>query len=86
VLSAVGGYDSLMCGANATNCSSASALLAAEAPFYSRAACLEAYVLPGAGHDINLHLDAQKFFAVAARWSDRWVGSSRPPRSDRHSC
>ena len=76
VLVAVGRYDSLMCSLGASNCSTASTLLAAEAPFYSRAACLQAYVLPGAGHDMNLHLNAQDFYAVAARWSDRWIGSS----------
>ena len=86
VLTAVGQYDRLMCGTDATNCSTASTLLAAEAPFYSPAACLQAYVLPGAGHDINLHLNAQDFFAVAARWSDRWVGSSQPPQSDPRRC
>jgi pimeloyl-ACP methyl ester carboxylesterase len=83
VLTAVGRYDRLMCSPDATTCSSASTLLAAEAPFYSPAACLQAYVLPRAGHDMNLHLNSQDFFAVAARWSDRWVGSSRTPSTHR---
>jgi pimeloyl-ACP methyl ester carboxylesterase len=86
VLTAVGRYDRLMCSPDATNCSTAATLLAAEAAFYSPASCLQAYVLPGAGHDINLHLNARDFFAVAARWSDRWIGSSQPPRGDPRRC
>ena len=86
VLVALGRYDKLMCRSGATDCSSASSLLSAEAPFYSRGACLQTYVLPRAGHDINLHLNAPDFFAVAARWSDRWVGSSAAPTSDRRRC
>ena len=83
VLTTVGRYDRLMCGAEATNCSTSSTLLSQEAPYYNPAACLQAYVLPHAGHDMNLHLNAQDFFAVAARWSDRWVGSSRPASARR---
>jgi pimeloyl-ACP methyl ester carboxylesterase len=86
VLLAVGRYDKLMCRSDATDCSSASSLLAQEAPYYSTRACLQSFVLPGAGHDINLHRNAPDFFAVAARWSDRWVGSSAPPTSDRRRC
>jgi pimeloyl-ACP methyl ester carboxylesterase len=85
VLIAVGRYDRLMCSFDASNCSTASTLLAAEKPFYGGTKCLDAYVLPGAGHDINLHLNSQDFFRAAAAWSDRWIGSSprashlRPP-------
>ena len=75
-----------MCSRFATNCSTASTLLAAEKFFYSGTSCLEAYVLPDAGHDLNLHLNAPDFFAVAARWSDRWIGSSGSASTDRSSC
>jgi pimeloyl-ACP methyl ester carboxylesterase len=82
VLIAVGQDDSIMCGTGGTNCSTSAALLNAEAPFYSPAACLQSYVLPGAGHDLNLSLNAQSFFGVAARWADRWIASAgpEPPR------
>ncbi|MEA2272682.1 MAG: hypothetical protein QOI98_1390 [Solirubrobacteraceae bacterium] len=86
VLVAVGRYDRLMCRADPTDCSSSSSLLDSEARFYGPRACLQAYVLDRAGHDINLHLNAPDFFAVAARWADRWVGSSAAPTSDRRRC
>jgi len=86
VLIAVGRYDRLMCSRFASNCSSASTLLADERFFYSGTSCLEAYVLPGAGHDMNLHLNAPDFFTVAARWSDRWIGSSPSTNNDPSRC
>lgn len=85
VLIAVGQDDALMCvGPGADNCSSSSAFLRSEEPYYSPSSCLQAYVLPGAGHDINLSLNAQSFFHVAKRWADRWVGTSGPLK--RHRC
>lgn len=76
VLLAVGQNDSIMCGPLGTNCSTSAALLNAEAPFYgNHGTCLQAYVLPNAGHDIDLSLNAQDFFNVATRWADRWVGN-----------
>ena len=34
--------------------------------------------LPDAGHDVNLHFDAAKWFAVAVEWTQRMVGGSGP--------
>jgi pimeloyl-ACP methyl ester carboxylesterase len=84
VLIAVGQDDSIMCGTGGTNCSTSTTLLNAEAPFYNPAACLQSYVLPRAGHDINLSLNAQSFFGAAARWANRWIASTgaEPP----HNC
>jgi pimeloyl-ACP methyl ester carboxylesterase len=77
VLVAAGQRDSIMCGLLGTNCSTASTLLSAEAPFYGDPdTCLQSYVLPQAGHDINLSLDAPDFFGVANRWADRWIGTT----------
>jgi pimeloyl-ACP methyl ester carboxylesterase len=77
VLIAAGQHDSLMCAPLlGTNCSSASTLLSAEAPFYAPATCLQGYVLPGAGHDINLSSGASDFFDVTAHWLDRWIGTT----------
>lgn len=80
VLIAAGQDDRLMCvGSLATDCSSSSALLASERPYYGGNACLRAYVLPAAGHDINLAQNARDFFAVAAQWSATWVGTGDAP-------
>ncbi|MCL2585226.1 MAG: alpha/beta hydrolase [Streptosporangiales bacterium] len=79
VLLADGQDDHLMCtGVAVTDCSSSSALLASEAPYYTGTGCLSAYVLPSAGHDLNLSLNARSFFAEAVRWSDTWIGPRAP--------
>lgn len=85
VLIAAGQDDRLMCvGVGGVDCSSSASLLRSEAPFYGRAACLRAFVLPRAGHDLNLSLNAASFFAEAARWANRWVGAHAP--APRHRC
>lgn len=85
VLIAVGQDDALMCkGLGADDCANSSTFLRSEAPFYSPSACLQAYVLPKAGHVLNLSLNAQSFFRVAARWAHRWVGASGPVKA--HHC
>lgn len=74
VLIAMGQDDHILCTANvAAGCSSAAALLRHEAPFYGPRACLESYVLPGAGHDLNLALNASSFFAEVSRWANARV-------------
>ncbi|HEY7048931.1 MAG TPA: alpha/beta hydrolase [Jatrophihabitantaceae bacterium] len=85
VLVAAGQHDSIMCGLLGTNCSTSSTLLDAEAPFYGNpATCLQSYVLPRAGHDINLSVGAAGFFGVANRWANRWVGSTGA--APKHTC
>lgn len=85
VLIAVGQEDALMCtGLGADDCSSSSALLRSEGPYYQPSACLQAFVLPDAGHDLNLSLNAQAFFAVAERWANSWVGTYGPVKA--HQC
>jgi pimeloyl-ACP methyl ester carboxylesterase len=85
VLIAVGQDDALMCkGLGGDDCANSSTFLRSEAPFYSPSACLQAYVLPKAGHDLNLSLNAQSFFQVAKRWANRWVGASGPVKA--HHC
>ena len=85
VLIALGQDDGLMCvGIGADDCTSSSALARNEAPYYGHNACLRAFVLPGAGHDLNLSLNARSFFSVAARWANTWVGAHGPaPRHQR---
>ncbi|MGM1065487.1 alpha/beta hydrolase, partial [Saccharothrix sp. Mg75] len=64
VLSAVGARDAAVCGLLATDCSSASSVHAAEAPYFR--APLRTYVLPGYGHSINLAPNARDYYAAVA--------------------
>jgi pimeloyl-ACP methyl ester carboxylesterase len=73
-LIATGQYDFIFCGA-LTPCSSADVVRAREAPDFSPQACLSAYVLPDAGHDIDLERNAPDWFAAANRWVDAAAGA-----------
>jgi pimeloyl-ACP methyl ester carboxylesterase len=82
VLLANGTQDRLFCGPTLTGnvCSDAQTLLAVEAPRLGpRVPCVEAWVLPGAGHMLNTLLDAPQWFAVAQEWSTRLVGAGPGP-------
>jgi pimeloyl-ACP methyl ester carboxylesterase len=72
-LSVMGGQDGIFCGkVAAVDCSSSESLRAHEAKYYAPDTPLEAYALPGSGHDINLHRNAPDWFAVAARWMGQY--------------
>lgn len=59
----------------ATDCSSASAMLAQERPFLGpRVPRADAFLLPGSGHNLNLMPNAQVWFAAAQSWAGRTVG------------
>jgi len=73
VLVLVGDYDVAFC--TPPSCT-ASGSLAAEPGFYPADACAEAVAIPNAGHDLNLHLDAQLTFDTILEWMDRRVGSN----------
>jgi pimeloyl-ACP methyl ester carboxylesterase len=70
VLLADGQDDNLDCSASlpGVSCASAAALITREQANYAPQACLQAFVLPGAGHSINLHPGAPLWFAAANRW------------------
>ena len=69
VLLANGSQDSLFCGPPlARDCSSARALRAQEAPYFSPAARFRTYILPGAGHDIALSRKAARYRAAVRGW------------------
>ncbi len=69
VLLAVGQDDSSFCNASLSmSCDSTAAVLSREASDWSAAACLSAFVLPSSGHDINLHTNANLWFAAANDW------------------
>ena len=70
----VGQQDRLYCDSAAgLSCASAAAVLAREAAGYSAEACLSAYVVPAAGHAINLHRDAPDAYRYINGWLDRYT-------------
>ncbi|HKI00701.1 MAG TPA: alpha/beta hydrolase [Thermoanaerobaculia bacterium] len=71
VLVVVGDFDAAFC--NAPTCT-ASGSLASEPGFYPADACTEAVAIPNAGHDLNLHTNAQVTYNVVLDWMDRRVG------------
>jgi pimeloyl-ACP methyl ester carboxylesterase len=73
VLVVVGNFDAAFC--NAPSCS-ASGSLDAEPDFYPADACAEAVFIAGAGHDLNLHLQAPVTFSTVLSWMNRRVGAS----------
>ncbi|HEX7660593.1 MAG TPA: alpha/beta fold hydrolase [Pseudonocardiaceae bacterium] len=80
VLLATGQYDFIFCGA-LTPCTNATMVRDREAPAFSPQACLSAYVLPNAGHDINLELNAPDWFAAANRWTGAALAAETPSAS-----
>jgi pimeloyl-ACP methyl ester carboxylesterase len=78
VLLAVGEGDRIMCAPLGTNCSSATTLLAQEAPQFGSAPCISAVVMPGVGHDLNLHPSAPVFQAKVVAWADALAAGQCP--------
>jgi hypothetical protein len=78
VLVALGGWDELFCSPIplvASDCSSAQALRRQESLYYSPAAQLETYLLPGNyGHSFNYAPNAEEFQKRVADWAVRKVG------------
>ncbi|ARV57861.1 hypothetical protein BZZ01_03735 [Nostocales cyanobacterium HT-58-2] len=72
VLLAIGQKDNLSCIDNICNPENVPAF---EAPFFSPQAQLQTYVLPDAGHVMNLELNASLWYYAARQWSDRFVGT-----------
>lgn len=74
VLIAQGGADLLFCsGPLSSDCSGAAALYWQEAPYFCAAARLRTYVLPGAGHDVNLERNAADYRRAVADWLGQFV-------------
>jgi len=71
VMVAVGRGDTHFCGRPlGSDCTSAEALRASEAPFFPASARLHAYVLDGYGHAINYAPNAPDFHAAVLAWTD----------------
>lgn len=69
VLVVLGGGDAGLCGPLATDCTSSEGLRRSEAPYYSAAARLRAYVLPGYGHSINYAPNAPDYHRAVTQWA-----------------
>ncbi len=81
----VGQLDALGCtaggaGQAALSCANAGAVLSREQADYSPSACLSVVVLPGSGHDTNLHPQAHSWYATAGDWAGRRVGTDPAKR------
>ena len=74
VLTVIGDADSLFASWGAADCSSDAALAAFERRFYGPAATVEAMVVPGGGHDINLERTAPKAYDRMLEFVDKHVG------------
>ena len=72
VIVVVGDLDLAFC--EAPSCSE-SGSIDTEPGFYAPDACAEAVAIPGAGHDLNLHIQAPLAYDAVLEWMDRRVGS-----------
>lgn len=75
VLLANGSQDPLFCGLGGADCSSAQGLIDTEGPrLGAQVPAIQAYILAGAGHDLNYAPNAPDWFAAAQRWIGTKVG------------
>ncbi|SDG24684.1 Lysophospholipase, alpha-beta hydrolase superfamily [Lentzea fradiae] len=75
VFQAVGSRDALFCGLLALrDCSNAASLRAQEALYYRPQAQLRTYVLPGAGHSLALHRNAEDYRDATRSWLSSTLG------------
>jgi pimeloyl-ACP methyl ester carboxylesterase len=89
VLTLLGSNDLPTCGPSTTggnfDCSSASAIVAQETPFYSPGAKVHACLIPGAGHDLSLARNHRLQVQDAVAWSVALVGQIGLSASDLRS-
>jgi pimeloyl-ACP methyl ester carboxylesterase len=80
VLTILGNADLPTCGANTQggvfDCSSAAAVVAQEAPFYSRQIAVSACIIPDSGHDISLSPNRHLQVEDAVAWSNAFVNQA----------
>jgi pimeloyl-ACP methyl ester carboxylesterase len=85
VLVAVGQHDALFCGRAVGFGRDSASVHAYEEAFYSPEARLETYVLPDAGHSLNLHRNAPTWFEIARDWMSREVPTTDHPAAESRS-
>lgn len=73
VLVVNGSVDRLSCGPAFSTCTDTATLHAAETPYFSPAARLRTFVLPGAGHSVNLATNTQEYQRAVVDWLDTVV-------------
>jgi pimeloyl-ACP methyl ester carboxylesterase len=78
VLLVNGSLDQLICGGVGSHCGSGTALLAQERPYYSGAPCVDAFVMPGIGHDVNLAPTAPTYRARVITWARSVIAGNCP--------
>lgn len=87
VLVVLGSKDAVVCGEDATgvdfSCSSGAVIAEEEQPYYSPQAHLEACSVPGAGHDISLHLNFRIQEEAVRAWADHFFGMGSQHGPDR---
>jgi hypothetical protein len=86
VLLSVGQDDKLQCDeTNGLTCSTPTAVVAREAPYYGAKACLSASVVADAGHSIDFHRHAPDAYDAVNRWVDAYT-SIGGHRKDANGC
>jgi pimeloyl-ACP methyl ester carboxylesterase len=78
VLDVIGEYDRWFCAGQ--SCSGPNSTASRTRGSYADDICFEHFVIPGAGHDVNVHHESPQWFAVAAEWTARMVGAGGPCR------
>jgi pimeloyl-ACP methyl ester carboxylesterase len=74
ILLTVGQNDGLDCNAAlGMSCATSTAVLVREAAHYSSQACLNAFIVPDAGHTTNLHRNAHLAYNYTNDWLDRYI-------------
>lgn len=76
----MGELDGIFCshspGDGGADCSSAAALIAQEAPLYgSQTPCMEAFITPEAGHNVNAFFSSQTSFGAIVDFLDAHIGA-----------
>jgi hypothetical protein len=78
VLDVIGEFDRWFCAGQP--CSSPTSTTSRERNWFQATPCFEQYVVPDTGHDLNLHFNSPKWFAVAIEWTDRMMAGEGPCR------
>ena len=78
VLDVIGEFDRWFCAGQ--SCSGPNSTTSRTRGSYADDICFEQYVIPGAGHDVNVHFESYRWFAVAAEWTKRMVQDGGPCR------